>query len=107
VVVEEEGTSVAELKDKGIETFVGAGGEQALIDRLNLPHAKWLITAIPDPFEAGHIIEVARRANPGIRIIARAHSAEGVEYLRSVGADAVFMGEDEIARGMVRDILGE
>jgi CPA2 family monovalent cation:H+ antiporter-2 len=107
VVVEEEGTSVAELKDKGIETFVGAGGEQALIDRLNLPHAKWLITAIPDPFEAGHIIEVARKANPGIRIIARAHSAEGVDYLRSVGADAVFMGEDEIARGMVRSILGE
>ena len=51
------------------------------------------------------IAEAARAANPSVRIIARAHSTESVDYLHSVGADTVLMGEDEIARGMVRDIL--
>jgi CPA2 family monovalent cation:H+ antiporter-2 len=106
VVVEEEAAAIADLREKGVETFVGESGEPALIECLNLPAAKWLIAAIPDPFEAGHIIEKARKANPSVRIIARAHSAESVDYLRSVGADIIFMGEDEIARGMVRDVLG-
>jgi CPA2 family monovalent cation:H+ antiporter-2 len=106
VVVEEEAAAIADLREKGVETFIGESGEPALIECLNLSAAKWLIAAIPDPFEAGHIIEVARKANPSVRIIARAHSAESVDYLRSVGADVIFMGEDEIARGMVRDVLG-
>jgi CPA2 family monovalent cation:H+ antiporter-2 len=105
LVVEAEPLALAGLRDKGIETFVGAAGEQGILDCLNLAQAKWLIVAIPDPFEAGHLIEAARAASASIRIIARAHSAESVDYLRSVGADTVVMGEDEIARGMVRDVL--
>ena len=105
LVVEEEASTVAELREKGVPVFLGEAGEQATLDLLNLDHAKWLITAIPDAFEAGHIVEVARKANPAIRIITRAHSSEGVDYLRSLGADVVFMGEEEIARGMVKDLL--
>jgi CPA2 family monovalent cation:H+ antiporter-2 len=107
LVVEAEESSVEVLRNQGIEVFVGTCGEKGVLDRLNLAAAKWLVLAIPDPFEAGHIIEEARVANPAIRIIARAHSSESVDFLRSVGADAIFMGEDEIARGMSRDVLGE
>lgn len=39
-------------------------------------------------------------------IVARAQSGEAVEHLRTCGAGFVLMGEEEIARGMARHVLG-
>ena len=46
-------------------------------------------------------MELARAANPAIRIVARAHSDEEFDYLKKLGADVVIMGEREIAHGMI------
>ena len=54
--------------------------------------------AIPEALEAGQVVRQARAANPKSQIIARAHSDAEVEYLNSLGADIVIMGEREIAR---------
>jgi CPA2 family monovalent cation:H+ antiporter-2 len=105
-VVESEASTVKELRIKGIEAHMGLSGDTGMLDRVNLAGAHTLITAIPDPFEAGHLIEVAKAANPGIRTVARAHTAEGVAYLRKLGADVVLMGEDELARSMSGAVLG-
>ena len=59
-----------------------------------------LIVAIPETFEAGQIVEQARKANPKLTIVARAHSDAEVEYLIARGADWTIMGEEEIARRM-------
>ena len=59
------------------------------------------------PFEAGQIVLRARAANPGISVIARAHSDAEVEHLKGLGADTVIMGEREIARGIVEEVLGQ
>lgn len=107
LVVDENEAALSDLRAKGVDAFAGACGEQSLLDRLNLAGARRLIAAIPDPYEAGHVIEAARAANPSIRIVARAHSVEGVEYLRAMGADVVLMGEEELANGMARAALGE
>ncbi|WP_291206911.1 YbaL family putative K(+) efflux transporter [Hyphomonas sp.] len=107
LVVEADEDLVTGLREKGIEIYAGPCGEPALLERLNLGEAKWLITAIPDAFEAGHIIEAARIANPAIGIIARAHSNEAVQYLRSLGAGHVLMGEDEIADGMLQRLTAQ
>ncbi len=48
----------------------------------------------------------AKAANPDIRVIARAHSDAEVDHLSGLGADLVIMGEREIARGMVEQVLG-
>jgi CPA2 family monovalent cation:H+ antiporter-2 len=100
LVVEEDRAAVAGLEQKGVEVFIGAVGEQAMLDRLNLNQARYLISAIPDAFEAGHLVEAAKAANPNIRVIARAHSADEVAYLRKLGVDVVLMGEEELAKGM-------
>ena len=105
IVVEEEASQLAGLHERGVKALAGPSGEPLILEQLDLPRARWLISAIPDPFEAGHVIEAARAANPAVRVIARAHSAEAVSYLRQLGADHVLMGEEEIARGMVRDLL--
>ncbi len=100
LVVEEEDATVVALKAQGVETFRGPCGEAATLARLNLGQARYLITAIPDAFEAGHLVEAAKAANPGIFVVARAHTTEAVDYLRKVGADTVLMGEEELAKGM-------
>ncbi|WP_245476980.1 NAD-binding protein, partial [Mesorhizobium sp. M1A.F.Ca.IN.020.03.1.1] len=68
--------------------------------------AKRLILAIPNAFEAGQVVLRARAANPGISVIARAHSDAEVEHLKALGADTVIMGEREIARGIVEAVTG-
>ncbi|MBB4065397.1 YbaL family putative K(+) efflux transporter [Gellertiella hungarica] len=100
LVVEENEEAVASLEKDGIETHVGPCGETAMLERLNFEGARCLITAIPDPFEAGHVVEAARAANPAIRVIARAHATDAVAYLTKCGADVVVMGEEELARSM-------
>lgn len=100
LVVEEEAETVEALKTEGVEAFLGPCGEPAMLERVNLAGARYLISAIPDAFEAGHLVEAAKAANPGIWVVARAHSTEAVEYLRKLGADKVLMGEEELAKGM-------
>jgi len=100
LVVEEDRSTLAVAEAKGVECYVGPCGERGMLDRLNLKSARYLITAIPDAFEAGHLVEAAKAENPDIRVIARAHSVEAVEYLRKLGADVVLMGEEELAKSM-------
>jgi CPA2 family monovalent cation:H+ antiporter-2 len=105
VAIEESQNEVEKLKAAGIEVYSGPAGDYETLELQNLAGAKWLVVAIPDAFEAGHLVEQARKLNPSIRILARAHSEEAVDYLKGLGADVILMGEEEIARGMIRDLL--
>ncbi|MGF6232114.1 CPA2 family monovalent cation:H+ antiporter-2 [Inquilinus ginsengisoli] len=100
VVIEDADQPLARLREAGIETIIGNAAVPEVLGLANLPGARQLAVAVPNAFEAGQIVAQARAANPGIAIIARAHSDAEVEHLRSLGADAVIMGEREIARGM-------
>ena len=66
-----------------------------------------LFVAIPEAFEAGQIVQQARRANPGLPIVARAHFDAEVEHLLSLGASKVIMGEREIALAMLDFAKGQ
>jgi CPA2 family monovalent cation:H+ antiporter-2 len=107
LVIEERPAAVEALRKAGIEAIAGAAGQRGLFDAANLPSARWLISAIPNPFEAGELIERARAANPGIRIVARAHTPAEVEHLQRYGADEIIVGEREIAREMAARLFGE
>ncbi|MBC8792891.1 MAG: Kef family K(+) transporter [Tagaea sp. CACIAM 22H2] len=72
----------------------------------NMRDFGWILIAIPDPFEAGSMVETARRLAPNSRIIARAHSEEAVAHLRGLGADDVLMAEHEVALAMIRVVDG-
>jgi CPA2 family monovalent cation:H+ antiporter-2 len=67
----------------------------------NLPAARRLFVTVAEAFEAGQVVQQARAANPGIEIIARAHSDAEVEHLTRLGADLIVMGEREIAHRML------
>src|SRR3546814_3719301 len=98
----EEGEGVlGGLRDEGVEVVAGPVAPAEMVRAANAAEARSLIVAIPNCFEAGQIVSRARAANPAIEIVARAHSDAAVEHLRSLGADAIVMGERENARAMV------
>jgi CPA2 family monovalent cation:H+ antiporter-2 len=101
LVIEDRQDLVDALAARGIATLQGNAASPDLLAAAGLPAARCLIIAIPDGFEAGQIAQQARAANPRVEIVARAHSDAEVEHLRQHGADAVIMGEREIAQAMV------
>jgi monovalent cation:H+ antiporter-2, CPA2 family len=107
LVIEERTATVERLRKEGVEVIPGTAGQRGLLGAVNLPAARWLISAIPNPFEAGDLVERARTANPSIRIIARAHTPAEVEHLKKFGADHIVVGEQEIAREMVSRLFSE
>ena len=102
LIVEHNGDVVAKLQAEGKAALAGNAADPELLAAANLPVARCLIVAIPDAFESGNVVQQARQINPGLTIIARAHSDEEIEHLRKHGASAVVMGENEIARAMLR-----
>lgn len=105
LVIEDADKTLAKLRDDGIETVSGNAASSEVFAAANPEGAKRLILAIPNAFEAGQIVLRARAANPKINVIARAHSDAEVEHLKGLGADTVIMGEREIARGIVEEVL--
>jgi monovalent cation:H+ antiporter-2, CPA2 family len=102
LLVIEEGAARAEaLRAQGLEAISGNAAQPRVLKAANLPQAHILLVAIPDVFEGGQIVEQARAANPGLDIIARAHSEAEAQHLMQHGASSVVMGEREIARTML------
>ncbi|NEV76657.1 sodium:proton antiporter, partial [Rhodopseudomonas sp. BR0C11] len=101
LVIENDDERVARLQREGFTAINGNAAAQEILDEAQIAQAHGLLVAIPNAFEGGQIVAKARAVNPGLLIIARAHSAEEVIHLRSNGANLVIMGEDEIARAMI------
>jgi K+:H+ antiporter len=104
LVIETDEDAAAELRQQSIETITGNSADPEVIRAANLPAARCLIVGIPEAFEGGQTVMQARAANPDLRIIARAHSDEEVDYLKKHGASIVIMGEFEIAKAMIEDV---
>jgi monovalent cation:H+ antiporter-2, CPA2 family len=51
------------------------------------------------------VVEQARAANPGLVIMARAHSQAAVDHLDALGATLTILGEREIAHRMLENAL--
>ncbi|MCA0320943.1 MAG: NAD-binding protein, partial [Proteobacteria bacterium] len=101
LVIEDADRPQAKLRDGQIETIAGNAANADILRCANIAGARRLIVAIPNAFEAGHIIEMAKAAKPDLPIIARAHSDAEVDHLTALGAGTVIMGEREIARGII------
>ena len=86
---------------EGFAVHVGDATDPGILEEAGIARATKLLIAIPEGFEGGVVAEHARRLNPALTIIARAHSDEEVEHLRRHGAGHVVMGEREIASRMI------
>jgi monovalent cation:H+ antiporter-2, CPA2 family len=105
LVIEDRQEIVNQLRARGVEVISGNAAQAGVLKAANLAGARWLISAIPNPFESGNLIEQARAANPDLEIIARAHTDAEVDHLKRFGASIIIMGEREIAHGMTEHIM--
>jgi CPA2 family monovalent cation:H+ antiporter-2 len=105
LIIEDADDIIAKLREGNFETIVGNAARADVLKAANLGGARYLLVAIPEAFEAGQIVQQARAANPGIQIIARAHSDAEVEHLKSLGANLIIMGEREIALGIIQNLF--
>ena len=105
LVIDDNEEKVASLRARNVEAVLANAVTQLVC--ANLKKAQQLVIAIPDCFEAGQIVEQARKANPSLRIVARAHSDAEERYLREYGASEVIQGSRETAEAMLAALKGD
>ncbi|WP_439816925.1 YbaL family putative K(+) efflux transporter [Zavarzinia sp. CC-PAN008] len=101
VVIELRPDGVAAARRDGADVITGHAVDNDVLSAANLEAASQLFVTVPDGFEGGQIAEKARVLNPGLDIVARAHTDEQVDHLLRHGATRIIMGEREIAQGML------
>ncbi len=107
VVAEQNRETVEHLRKQGIPAVSGDAAEPVVLIQAHVARARMLVIATPDTLQTRQMIETARTLNPSIRIIVRTHSDQESEWLARETADKVFMGEHELARGMIDDVLNQ
>jgi monovalent cation:H+ antiporter-2, CPA2 family len=101
-VIEDRVDLVEQLQQRGIAAVAGNAITREVMEASNVAEADLLFVTVPDGFEAGRIVELARQLNPKVKVYARAHSDAEVEHLKGFGADLIVSGEQEIADAMIQ-----
>jgi len=101
VVLEEREEAIAAARRDGALVLAGNAADPEVLRQAGLAEAGRLFVTLPEAFEAGQVVEQARALNPGIEILARAHSDAGERHLVACGATLTVMGEREIAERMI------
>jgi CPA2 family monovalent cation:H+ antiporter-2 len=100
-VIEDRPDLVETLQGQGISVVLGNGISREAMLAAGADKADLIFVTVPNGFEAGGIVELARELNPNVKVYARAHSDAEVEHLRGLGADLIVSGEQEIADAMI------
>ncbi|APR53640.1 Kef family K(+) transporter [Sphingomonas koreensis] len=101
ILIEDQADTAREAKEAGLNVVRGNALDPAALEAAGIERASKLLIAIPEGFEGGAVVEAVRKLNPGIAIVARAHSEAEVAHLEGAGAGEVVMGEREIANRML------
>ena len=99
-VIENHQRIVEDLRAQNTVAIQGDASAPGVLDLAAIEHARLLVIASPDGFQARRILELARERNPRIAIVVRTHSASELAYLIGQGVDRAVMGELELALEM-------
>lgn len=105
VVAEQNREQVEDLRGRGVAAVCGDAADPAVLVQAHVADAAMLVIATPGPTGVRKMAETARTLNPDIEIVLRSHSAGESELLRKDEVGMVFLGEEELARGMMRHVL--
>jgi CPA2 family monovalent cation:H+ antiporter-2 len=106
VVIETGEDNLERARRDGADIFNGNAADPEVLASAELAAARRLFVTIPEPFEAGQVVQQARTLNPTLDILARAHTDAAVEHLSGLGASLVVLGEREIAERMIERARG-
>ncbi len=106
VVVERNPATVSRCARIGVAIIEGDATAEATLRAAGVDRADLLAVTIPDEAVALTIVAVARRINPGARIVARvSHVSAALEAVKR-GADESIAAEELVAREFVRLLDG-
>jgi CPA2 family monovalent cation:H+ antiporter-2 len=95
VITEINPETVREEKLKGETIYYGDATQDVVLDRADIKEAKVLVVAINDPTATRRIVDLGRRMNPKVYIIARTRYLQELQPLYDLGADEVIPEEFE------------
>lgn len=104
VIVDRQQERVDEARGDGMRALLGASERAETLSAANVRLARAVMVAIPNGYEAGRVVALARELNPEVEVMARAHLEVEADHLRQQGAQTVFLAEHEVADRMV-DVL--
>ena len=105
VVIERDHLMLASAQAEGVPTIVGDASAPGVLIAAGIEHARLIVVATPDGFQARRIVEMAHELRQGIDIVVRTHSASEMEALEAMQVGRVVMGERELANGMLEYAL--
>ncbi len=95
IVIDMNPEVVRVKKLEGEHIFYGDAAQSSVLEHAGIYTAKSIVVTAGDPASAKRIIEVARRLNPQIHIIARTHFLSELDKFYAFGADEVISDEFE------------
>lgn len=107
VAIELEYAEAMRLRSEGHPVIWGDAGNPVILEAANVADARLLVIAFPDPAGARVAVVEGRRANPTMRIVARAAYGSHVRQLRELGVEEAVQPESEAGLAMVRKALEE
>jgi len=95
VITEMNPETVRREKAKGEPIIYGDATQDAVLLHVNIGNARVVVVGIPDPVATRRVIEVTRKLNPSVHIIARTRFFQETEQLYALGANEVIPEEFE------------
>ena len=105
VVIDDDMDLVQKARAAGFPAIRGNAAAHRVLDEAHPASALLAVLAIPQALEAGEVVARLRALNPGLTILARAHSDREVKHLLAHGADGAVLAEKELAHSMAEMAL--
>ena len=100
LVIDDDHDLVQKARAAGYPAIRGNAASEQVMVEATPSAAQLVVMAIPHALEAGETIARLRALNPGMTILARAHSDAEVRHLLAHGADGAVLAEKELAHSM-------
>lgn len=107
VVAEQNREIVDALRKEGYAAVSGDASTPEVLVQAHIARAAMLVIALPDTAHVRRMVDIARTLNPSISIVLRTPSEEEANLFQQAKFGAVFLAEQELARGMTAHIITE
>jgi len=107
LVIEINPETVRQEKLNGIDIIYGDAAQKAVLEHAGIKNAKSIVITAGNPVSTWKIIEVAKRLNPDIHIIARTHFLDKIDSFYALGADEVISDEFECSIELFSRVLNK
>lgn len=105
IVLEQNGRVVEAARAAQQPVVYGDAAQRHTLERVGVARARVLVLAIASPADELRSVAIARRLNPGIRIVVRTRFVQAIVELEGVGADEVIAEEFETSLEIFSRVL--